>query len=132
MSTIQHDEADQRDSAMKKILLVDDEEGIHLLYREELEEEGYEVHSALTGEDALEKLKIISPDLVILDINMPGMNGIEVLRQMKEMNPKLPVVLSSAYHEYKQDLGAWASDDYIVKSADLEDLKTAVRRHLAS
>ncbi len=132
MSTIHYDEADQRDSAMKKILLVDDEEGIHLLYREELEEEGYEVHSALTGEDALEKLKIISPDLVILDINMPGMNGIEVLRQMKEMNPKMPVVLSSAYHEYKQDLGAWASDDYIVKSADLDDLKAAVRRHLAS
>jgi two-component system response regulator (stage 0 sporulation protein F) len=117
---------------MKKILLVDDEEGIHLLYREELEEEGYEVHSALTGEDALEKLRIISPDLVILDINMPGMNGIEVLRQMKEINPKLPVVLSSAYHEYKQDLGAWASDDYIVKSADLDDLKAAVRRHLSS
>jgi len=132
VSKTQLDEADQRDSAMKKILLVDDEEGIHLLYREELEEEGYEVHSALTGEDALEKLKIISPDLVILDINMPGMNGIEVLRQMKEMNPKMPVVLSSAYHEYKQDLGAWASDDYIVKSADLDDLKAAVRRHLAS
>lgn len=132
MSKDQPDQADQRDSAMKKILLVDDEEGIHLLYREELEEEGYEVHSALTGEDALEKLKIISPDLVILDINMPGMNGIEVLRQMKEMNPKLPVVLSSAYHEYKQDLGAWASDDYIVKSADLDDLKAAVRRHLSS
>ena len=131
MSKNQPDQADQRDSAMKKILLVDDEEGIHLLYREELEEEGYEVHSALTGEDALEKLKIISPDLVILDINMPGMNGIEVLRQMKEMNPKLPVVLSSAYHEYKQDLGAWASDDYIVKSADLDDLKAAVR-HLSS
>lgn len=117
---------------MKKILLVDDEEGIHLLYREELEEEGYEVHSALTGEEALEKLRIINPDLVILDINMPGMNGIEVLRQMKEINPKLPVVLSSAYHEYKQDLGAWASDDYIVKSADLDDLKAAVRRHLSS
>ncbi|OGQ94704.1 MAG: two-component system response regulator [Deltaproteobacteria bacterium RIFOXYD12_FULL_57_12] len=115
---------------MKKILLVDDEEGIHLLYREELEEEGYEVHSALRGADALEKLKIISPDLVILDINMPDMNGIEVLRRMKEINPRLPVILSTAYHEYKQDLGAWASDDYIVKSADLSDLKAAVRRFL--
>ena len=116
---------------MKKILLVDDEQGIHLLYREELEEEGFEVHSALTGEEALEKMPIIAPDLVILDINMPGMNGIEVLRQIKEGNPKLPVILSSAYHEYKQDLGAWASDDYIVKSADLEELKAAVRRHLS-
>jgi len=115
---------------MKKILLVDDEESIHLLYREEFEEEGYEVHSSLGGTDALEKYKIISPDLVILDINMPDMNGIEVLRQMKEINPKLPVILSTAYHEYKQDLGAWASDEYIVKSSDLAELKEAVRRHL--
>ena len=116
---------------MKKILLVDDEESIHLLYREEFEEEGYEVHSALRGTDALEKFKIIAPDLVILDINMPDMNGIEVLRQMKEKNPDLPIILSTAYHEYKQDLGAWASDEYIVKSSDLQELKDAVRRHLA-
>ncbi len=116
---------------MKKILLVDDEEGIHLLYREELEEEGYEVHSALGGAEALDKLPIIAPDLVILDINMPDMNGIEVLRRMKEINPKLPVILSTAYHEYKQDLGAWASDDYIVKSADLSELKAAVKRCLS-
>jgi len=116
---------------MKKILLVDDEESIHLLYRAELEEEGYNVHSALGGEDALQKLKIVSPDLVILDINMPGMNGIEVLRQIKEINPKTPVILCSAYHEYKQDFGAWASDDYIIKSADLDDLKAAVHQHLS-
>jgi DNA-binding response OmpR family regulator len=116
---------------MKKILLVDDEKSIHLLYREELEEEGYEVHSAMDGDEALEKFESVSPDLVILDINMPGMNGIVVLRRMKELNPSLPVILSSAYHEYKQDLGAWASDDYIVKSADLDDLKAAVRRHLS-
>ncbi|MCF6291237.1 MAG: response regulator [Desulfobacterales bacterium] len=116
---------------MKKILLVDDEEGIHLLYREELEEEGYEVHSALGGSEALDKLPIIAPDLVILDINMPDMNGIEVLRRMKEINPKLPVILSTAYHEYKQDLGAWASDGYIVKSADLSELKAAVKRCLS-
>ena len=116
---------------MKKILLVDDEESIHLLYREEFEEEGYEVHSALGGKDALKRFKLINPDLVILDINMPDMNGIEVLRQMKEENPNLPVILSTAYHEYKQDLGAWASDEYIVKSSDLDELKEAVRKHLS-
>ncbi len=116
---------------MKKILLIDDDEGIHLFYREELEEEGYKVHSALTGKDALKKLKVVSPDLVILDINMPGMNGIEVLRQIKELNPKTPVIISSEYHEYKQDIGAWASDDYIVKSADLADLKAAVHEYLS-
>ncbi|MGV1099936.1 response regulator [Thiovibrio sp. JS02] len=116
---------------MKKILLVDDEDSIHLLYREELEEEGYEVHSALSGEEALGKLKIIAPDLVILDINMPGLNGIDVLRQLKEKNPTLPVILSSAYQEYKQDLASWASDEYIVKSSNLDELKAAVKKHLS-
>lgn len=116
---------------MKKILLVDDEDSIHLLYREELEDEGYEVHSALSGEEALAQLKVIMPDLVILDINMPGINGIDALRQIKEINPSLPVILSSAYQEFKQDLATWASDEYIVKSSNLDELKAAVKKHLA-
>jgi DNA-binding response OmpR family regulator len=115
----------------KKILIIDDEDSIHLLYSEEFEEEGYEVYGALSGEDALDKLNDISPDLVILDINMPGMDGIEVLRKIKEINPNLPVILSSAYQEFKQDLASWASDDYIVKSANLDELKAAVKRHIS-
>jgi two-component system, response regulator, stage 0 sporulation protein F len=116
---------------MKKILLVDDEEGIQMLYREELEDEGYEVISAYTGEEGLKKFNEESPDLVILDIQMPGMNGIETLRQMKMKNPELPVILSSAYNEYKQDLSTWASDEYVVKSSNINDLKEAVRKHLS-
>ncbi len=115
---------------MKKILLVDDEESIHLLYRDELEEVGYEVHSALSGDEALNTLEIIKPDLVILDINMPGLNGIDTLRSMKAKYPTMPVILSSAYQEFKQDLASWASDDYIVKSADMTELLDAVKRHL--
>jgi len=114
----------------KKILLIDDEESIHFLYKEVLEEEGYEVHTALSGEIGLKVFDSIQPDLVILDINMPGMNGIEVLRRLKEIKANLPVILSSAYNEYKQDLACWASDDYIVKSSDLEELKASVKRHL--
>ena len=114
----------------KRILLVDDEEGIQLLYREEFEEEGFEVISAYNGDEALEKFNKESLDLVILDINMPGMSGIEVLRRMKEIKPDLPVILSSAYQEYKQDFSTWASEDYIVKSANMEELKNAVRKHL--
>lgn len=114
----------------KRILLVDDEEGIQLLYREEFEEDGYEVISAYNGEEALEKFSQDSPDLVILDINMPGMSGIEALRRMKEINPDLPVILCSAYQEFKQDFATWASEDYIVKSANMDELKEAVRRHL--
>lgn len=115
---------------MKKILLVDDEESIHLLYRDVLEEAGHEVHSALSGDEALSTLDIIKPDLVILDINMPGTNGIDTLRAMKEKHPTMPVILSTAYNEYKQDLSSWASDDYIVKSADLTELLAAVKKHL--
>ena len=115
---------------MKKILLVDDEEGIHILYREELEELGHEVHSAMNGEEALQVLSTLKPDLVILDIQMPGMNGIDVLRQIKEQDPKLPVILSSAYQEFKQNFSSWASDDFVVKSADMRELLASVRRLL--
>ncbi len=115
---------------MKKLLLVDDEEAIQMVYREEFESEGYHVVSALNGQSGLDRFKEENPDLVILDIQMPGMNGVEVLRQMKMLNPSVPVILSSAYQEFKRDLGTWASDEYVVKSGDLNDLKDTVRRLL--
>lgn len=115
----------------KRILLVDDEQGIQLLYRGEFEDEGFEVVSAYNGEEALQLFQEQAFDLVILDINMPGMNGIEVLGQMKETNPQLPVILCSAYPEFKQDFGTWASEAYIVKSANIDELKAAVRKYLS-
>jgi two-component system response regulator (stage 0 sporulation protein F) len=115
---------------MKKILVADDEMAIRLLYSEELKEEGYEVYTAANGREALDIIDKVALDLVILDIKMPEMDGIEALRQIKEKKPDLPVLLSTAYGEYKQDFATWASDDYLVKSSDLEDLKNAVKRHL--
>lgn len=120
------------DEQPRKILVVDDEDSIQLLYREELEDEGYEVTSAMSGEEALKLFSENTPDLVVLDINMPGIDGIEVLRRMKQDKPGVPVILSSAYPEYKQDLASWASDDYIVKSFNMDELKASIRRHLAS
>ena len=115
---------------MKKILLVDDEEGIRFLYSEEFRELGYAVVMAANGEEALDRFRSEKPDLVVLDIQMPGMNGIEVLRQMKQERPELPVVLSTAYNEFKQDLGTWASDEYVVKSSDMTELRAVVKKHL--
>lgn len=115
---------------MKKILLVDDDQSIQLLYQEEFGDEGYLIDSSYNGADALKKFRDDTPDLVILDIQMSGMNGIEVLRQMKMMNASVPVVLNSAYHEYKQDLGAWASDAYVVKSSDISKLKETVKKFI--
>ncbi len=118
----------KKEPTVKKILLVDDEEAIRMVYHEEFEEDGYQVVTAADGTEGLAMFASESPDLVILDIQMPGMNGVEVLRQMKMRNPKVPVILSSAYQEFKRDLGTWASDEYVVKSGNLDDLRDAVRR----
>ena len=115
---------------MKKILVVDDEESIRFLYREELEEEGFIVEVAKNGEEALEKLPLFKPDLITLDIKMPGMNGIETLKRIRESERKLPIIMCSAYGEYRQDLTTWASDAYIVKCADLTELKSTIRKLL--
>lgn len=115
---------------MKKIMVVDDEENIRFLYKEELEDEGFSVELAKNGEEALEKLPDFKPDLITLDIKMPGMNGIEVLKHIREQDRELPIVLCSAYGEYKQDFTTWASDAYVVKCADLTELKTTIRRLL--
>jgi CheY-like chemotaxis protein len=115
---------------MKKILVVDDEESIRFLYKEELEEEGFIVELAQNGKEALEKLPLFKPDLITLDIKMPVMDGIETLKRIREVERQLPVILCSAYGDYKQDLTTWASDAYIVKCADLTDLKTTIRKLL--
>ncbi len=120
-----------RGAMMKKILVVDDEENIRLLYQEELEEEGYTVEVAAHGQEALEKLTAFQPDLVTLDIRMPGMDGVETLRKIREVQRDLPVILCSAYGEYKQDLTTWASDAYVIKTSDLTELKGTIRTLLS-
>ena len=115
---------------MKKILVVDDEENIRELYRDELVEEGYEVELAEDGLQALEKFDSFRPDLVTLDVKMPGLDGLEVLRRIREKSVLVPVLLLTAFGEFKQDFTTWASDAYIVKSHDTSELKPAVRKLL--
>jgi two-component system, response regulator, stage 0 sporulation protein F len=113
-----------------KILVVDDEENIRLLFKEELEEENYEVEVASNGYDALEKLKSSHFDLVVMDIKMPGLDGIQALNEIKKIDKDQPVILCSAYGEFKQDFSSWASDGYIVKSADTGELKQTIKNIL--
>ena len=115
---------------MKKILVVDDEENICKLYQEELEEMGYEVTTVQDGSSAIAAIEKARYDLVTLDMRMKGMDGIETLRKMKEKNAALPVIIASAYEEYKNDFGSWASDAYIVKSADTATLRDTVKKIL--
>ncbi|RPJ08419.1 MAG: response regulator [Deltaproteobacteria bacterium] len=115
---------------MKKILVVDDEESIRFLFKEELEEKGFAVELARNGKEALEKLLAVRPDLITLDIKMPVMDGMETLKKIREIDRHLPIVLCSAYGDYKQDITTWASDAYVVKCADLTELIATIRRLL--
>lgn len=114
----------------KRILVVDDEENIRLLYSEELKDEGYEVQTAKDARDAQKKVKEFEPDLITLDIRMPGIDGIEFLRKFRENDKTTPVVLCTAYADYKQDFRVWASEAYVVKSSNLEPLKTTIKEVL--
>ncbi len=115
---------------MKKILVVDDEENIRELYKEEFEELGYAVTTVADGVQALGAMENAKFDLVTLDMRMPDMDGIETLRKMKEKDSTLPVIICTAYEEYKHDFGSWCSDAYVVKSADTALLRDTVKKIL--
>jgi two-component system response regulator (stage 0 sporulation protein F) len=115
----------------KKILVVEDEEGLRLLYEEELKAEGYEVLTAQNGREAIQQLEVEKPDLIILDIVMPVMDGMEALGRILGKERKIPVILNSSYSGYQQDFMSWAADAYLTKSVDLSELKDKVRELLA-
>jgi len=112
-----------------KILVIDDDMHIQRLYKEEFEEEGYEVVIASNGKEAIELFDSENPDIVTLDILLPDVDGIRLLRQMKEKNPKVPIIMSTAY-DYRDDFAVWASEAYIVKSSDLDELKSTIKKLL--
>ena len=112
---------------MKIILVIDDEENILELYRGELTDCGYQVHTARSAEEALARVEETRPDLITLDIRLEsGPDGIEILRKIKGIDKDIPVIINTAYSEYKQNFGVWASEDYVVKSSNLDELKARI------
>ena len=114
---------------MTTILVVEDELNQRLLYQMELEDDGYRVVLASDGWEALQQVKEEHPDLVVLDLGMPGMDGIEALGRMMDQNAKLPVIIYSAYESFRDSL-AWAADAYVVKSSNLDVLMHEIERVL--
>jgi DNA-binding response OmpR family regulator len=112
---------------VKKILVVEDDESQRLLYHDELVEAGYEVMLAANGREALKELDRRKPDLIILDIVMPVMDGMEALGRIIREYRDVPVILNTAYSSYRDDFMSWGADAYVVKSADLGELKAKVR-----
>ena len=115
---------------MKKILCVDDDPGLLRLYQEELSEEGYEVILAKDGKQAMEKFKEEKPQAVVLDIRMPIMDGIETLNAMLSKDRQTPVILNTAFPQYRENFMAWAAEAYVIKSSDLTELKQKIREVL--
>src|SRR5574340_1155382 len=112
---------------MKTILVADDEEAIRELISEELTEEGYRVLIATNARDALKMVEGEPLDLVILDIRMPGMDGLEALPRILGIKEGLQVILNTAYSQYQESFMSWAADAYVVKSSDLTELKEKVK-----
>lgn len=116
----------------KTILIVDDEEDLCTILDNSLSQDGYRVLTAFNGTMALQLVKKEEPDLVLLDIKMPGMNGVEVLRRIRKMKKETVVIMFTAHGTLEtarraMELGAY---DYVTKPIDLFFLKSLVREVL--
>lgn len=115
---------------MQKLLIVEDDPSLRRLYEAEFREEGYDVRTAGSAEDALQEVYETPPDAVVLDIRLPGKNGLELLRDLLVSRPQTAVVLNSAYPSYKSDFACWSADGYVVKSSDTSELKETIAQAL--
>ncbi|MBN6885017.1 two-component system, response regulator, stage 0 sporulation protein F [Cytobacillus horneckiae] len=115
-----------------KILIVDDQFGIRILLNEVLQKEGYETFQAANGVQALDIVSKHNPDLVLLDMKIPGMDGIEILKRMRVDNNDIRVIIMTAYGELDmiqeaKELGALT---HFAKPFDIDDIRAAVKKYL--
>ncbi len=111
----------------KNILIIEDEENQRILYKEELEKEGYNIFTAEDGIQGLGILENQEIHLVILDLRLPKMDGLETMSKILGKRGNLPVIIYTAYPHYKEDFLSWAASSYITKSSDLSELKNKIK-----
>jgi DNA-binding NtrC family response regulator len=119
---------------MAKVLVVDDQDSIRHFVSKAMEDEGHDVCSASSGEEALELLSADPPDAVILDLKLPGINGMQVLETIKEINRETIVIMITAYGEISSAVKAMRKGayDYIPKPVDIDHLILTLKRALKS
>lgn len=111
---------------MAKILIVDDEKSIRALCAEELGEAGYEVITTGEGKEVMGLIASARPSVVVLDIRMEDCDGLDLLQEVRNAHPHLPIILNTAYDSYREDVKSVAADYYVVKSYDLSELKEKI------
>ncbi|HBX23423.1 MAG TPA: response regulator [Desulfotomaculum sp.] len=116
------------------LLIVDDQMGVRRLISEALLERGYVVDQASCGREALEMLKGKKYHLIILDVKMPGMSGIETLHEIRKINPGVSVVLMTAYEELDvvEEAGKLGVKHYLCKPFDLNELRSLAQQLIPS
>lgn len=114
---------------MSRILIVDDDPNQRELLSWEFSDEGYEVHTATDGREALQRMKSEKPDVVVLDLAMHGLNGIDTLSQILNYQRRPAVVIHSAHERCQTNYVARTANDFVVKSSDLSPLKASVKRY---
>lgn len=114
-----------------KVLVVDDEPQIRRMMRATLTSNGYQVDEARTGEEALEKFRAFLPDLVLLDLNMPGMDGLETCRELRQ-GSDVPIVILTVRDTEKEKVEALdaGADDYVCKPFGMQELLARLRAAL--
>lgn len=115
---------------MKTVLIADDEASILCFYQRELREEGYRVFTASNAMEAIEMTRETIPDIVVMDVKMPGMDGIEALGRILEENNEIPVIINTAYSSYRDSFLSWPADAYLIKSSDTKELKQTIHHLL--
>ncbi|MCK4352218.1 sigma-54-dependent Fis family transcriptional regulator [candidate division WOR-3 bacterium] len=115
---------------MPKILIVDDESVLRETLSDWLQKESYNTETAITGEEAIEKNKNNKFDIAIVDLKLPGIDGIEVLRRLKKMNPEMPVIIITAYASIETAVEAMKQGayDYFVKPFNLEEVSLVIKK----
>ena len=117
---------------MSTILVIDDDDPLRKSFEKLLTEEGYEVKSAPSGEAGLALIRAEVPDLVVLDMRLPGMNGFETFQAIHQLDPKLPVIIMTAYGTTETAIEAtkMGAFDYILKPFDIPDMLSQIRQAL--
>jgi len=110
----------------KTVLIVDDEPHLRLLYETEFRRAGFAALTAADAQQGIECVAALHPDLVVLDIRMPGMDGIEVLQRIHDRDCRIPVVLNTSYASYSRNFLTWVADAFVTKSSDVTELLRTV------